>query len=113
MQCAISLKIKKNGKIFFGPGPARLLMLVNEGDSLNQAAVKLGMAYSKAWRIVREAEKELGFSLLSRQRGGVGGGGSELTVKAAGLLAKYNGFQKEMRCIGDQLFDKYFPDMVP
>lgn len=108
MQYTMSLKLKNNGKAFFGPGPARLLMLVDEGESLHQAAATIGMAYSKAWRIIREAEKELGFPLLDRRRGGIGGGGSALTPEARTLLIKYNQFQTEMVRLGDHLFDECF-----
>lgn len=40
----------------FGGGCASLLEGVAEEGSLNRAAKRMGMAYSKAWRIVREAE---------------------------------------------------------
>lgn len=55
MQYTLTLKLKSKGKAFFGPGPVQLLTLIREGYSLNQAAAGLGMAYSKAWRIIREA----------------------------------------------------------
>lgn len=108
MQYTLTLRIRNKGKSFFGPGPARLLTLIHQGDSLNQAAAKLGMAYSKAWRILREAERELGFALLDRRRGGTGGGGSALTREAIELLQKYIQFQTEMYRLGDDLFAAYF-----
>lgn len=108
MQYTLSIKLKKDGKNFFGPGPMRLLMLINRGDSLKQAAEKLGMAYSKAWRIIHEAEKALGVPLLDRQRGGSGGGGSVLTDAAKNLLLRYEQFQNEMYQLGNHLFQKHF-----
>lgn len=56
----------------FGGGCASLLEGVTEEGSLNRAAKRMGMAYSKAWRIVREAEGHLGCEL-----------GSPATVRAA------------------------------
>ena len=50
----------------FGGGCASLLEGVAEEGSLNRAAKCMGMAYSKAWRIVREAEGHLGCELLAR-----------------------------------------------
>ena len=58
----------------YGPGTQRLLVLVVQTGSLHQAAKQMGMAYSKAWRIVKDAEDHFGFKLLERQIGGVGGG---------------------------------------
>ncbi|MEG2083597.1 MAG: LysR family transcriptional regulator, partial [Oscillospiraceae bacterium] len=50
----------------FGFGTAELLRGVSEHGSLNRAAHEMGMAYSKAWKSLRETEKQLGFSLLDR-----------------------------------------------
>lgn len=46
---------------YFGRGVADLLHGIEKYHSLNQAAKEMGMAYSKAWRIVGEAEQALGF----------------------------------------------------
>lgn len=47
---------------YFGRGVADLLHGIEKYHSLNQAAKEMGMAYSKAWRIVGEAEQALGIS---------------------------------------------------
>ncbi len=107
----INLKLKKQDTTFFGPGPASLLDIVEEGASLHQAAARLGMSYSKAWRIVRTAERQLGFALLESTRGGANGGGSMLTERARLLLARYRQFEKEIYAQGDKLFAKYFGDL--
>ena len=46
----------------------------------------MGMAYSKAWRIVRSAEEALGCKLLDSTIGGRHGGGAALTEEAEALL---------------------------
>ena len=43
---------------FFGPGIAVLLHRVDAYHSIRQATMSMGMAYSKAWAIIRRAEKE-------------------------------------------------------
>lgn len=48
----------------FGPGVAALLTLVKTCHSLRAAAMEMGMAYSKAWTILKNAEEQLGFKLL-------------------------------------------------
>ncbi len=53
------LRIKRRedkGNDYFGRGVADLLHGVDQFSSLNLAARHMGMAYSKAWRIVRQAE---------------------------------------------------------
>ena len=86
----------------FGPGVAELLRRVDEHCSLRAAAQSMGMAYSKAWTIVKAAENGLGFRLLDTQTGGKRGGGASLTDGARQLLAAYdrfcdrvNGFSRE------------------
>ena len=47
----------------FGPGIAVLLQKVQELHSLRAAAMSIGMAYSKAWTILKNAQQHLGFQL--------------------------------------------------
>ena len=74
---------------FFGPGIARLLHLVDEQGSIRSAAQIMDMSYSKAWKILKRADKELGFPLLESKNGGDGGGKSSLTAKGRIFLEKY------------------------
>ena len=66
---------------FFGPGIAVLLHRVEEYHSIRQATASMGMAYSKAWAIIRRAERELGFPLLNTTTGGKEGGGASLPAE--------------------------------
>lgn len=76
----------------FGHGCVLLLEGVEEFKSLNRAAKSLGMAYSKAWRIVKEAEAQLGVRLLDRD----GARGSTLTPEGKRALDAYNQLQSEI-----------------
>ena len=73
---------------FFGPGIAVLLHRVEAYRSIRQATMSMGMAYSKAWAIIRRAERELGFPLLNTTPGGKEGGGASLTP----FLEQYDRF---------------------
>ena len=46
-------------KSAFGPGIAKLCLGVREMGSLNAAAKGMRMAYSKAWRIIKDTEETL------------------------------------------------------
>lgn len=63
----------------FGHGCVLLLQGIAREHSLNRAAKSMGMAYSKAWRIVNEAEGQLGCKLIERD----GARGSTLTPPAS------------------------------
>ena len=95
----------------FGPGVAALLEAVREQRSLRAAAGSMGMAYSKAWRIVRAAEEALGRKLLSSTIGGRHGGGAALTPEAEALLAAYQALRDEVDAFARQRFEERFRDL--
>ena len=92
----------------FGPGIASLLRGVEQTHSLRQAAIRMDMAYSKAWRILKTSEENLGFALLNSSTGGRGGGGAELTDAARDLLGRYDAFSDAVRNFADEAFLEYF-----
>ena len=52
----------------FGPGMVMLLREVERTGSLQKAAKAMNMAYSKAWKMLKGAEKEWGFALTDRRK---------------------------------------------
>ena len=68
------------------------------------------MAYSKAWKMLRVAEKEWGFLLTDRETGGRDGGGSTLTPQAKELMEAYLSFRRDAEAELDRLFETYFSD---
>lgn len=104
---AITLRLYTDRKCF-GPGIAMLLRRVKKLHSLRSAAMDMNMAYSKAWTILREAERGLGFPLLHSTTGGRHGGGAVLTEDGERLLEAYEAYEREMKEQGQALFEKYF-----
>ena len=92
----------------FGPGIATLLERVREHKSLRAAAASMGMAYSKAWRIIRTAEGVFGCKLLDSTIGGQHGGGARLTPQAERLLAAYNAYVADLKAYADGKFQDAF-----
>ena len=89
----------------FGGGCAALLEGVADEGSLNRAAKRMGMAYSKAWRIVREAEAHLDCELLTRD----GARGSRLTPEGERALKGYRDLQREV----DELIARRLRELLP
>ncbi len=96
----------------FGPGVAQLLRRVEEKHSLRAAAISMGMAYSKAWTIIKTAEKELGFTLLVSTTGGKNGGGATLSQQAMSLLAAYEQYCTDIRTYAQREFDPRFTHIL-
>lgn len=93
---------------FFGEGPFQLLKKVEETGSLHAAAQTLGMAYSKATKLVKNAEHSLGYPLTVRKIGGQSGGGSVLTEEAKDFMKRYESYRDACRRHNEQLFEQYF-----
>jgi molybdate transport system regulatory protein len=107
MKIAYKVWLDNNGKAF-GDGPYELLRRVEETKSLHQAANQMGMAYSKAWRLIQTLEDRLGFTLLERRVGGESGGGSKVTPNARDLMKHYRQFRKDVKTAFDKIYQKHF-----
>lgn len=103
LRCHTSVRIYGEEKCF-GPGVAELLERVDQLRSLRKATIEMEMAYSKAWKIVKIAEANLGFPLLKSVTGGKGGGGAELTEDARKFLAAYRRLEQSVRQFADEAF---------
>lgn len=93
---------------FFGEGPYRLLKKVEETGSLHSASAAMGMAYSKATKLLKHAEESLGFPLTVRKIGGKSGGGSELTQEAKDFISRYESYRNECVNYSEKIYCKYF-----
>ena len=93
---------------FFGPSVAQFLSLIDHTGSMQTACRQMHMSYTKGWKILKAAEKQLGYPLLITQSGGAEGGSSLLTPKAKDFLVRFLGMEKELREDAQKLYQKYF-----
>ncbi|MGN0371767.1 MAG: NTP transferase domain-containing protein [Enterocloster sp.] len=103
----IQLSFGRN-ESFFGPSAAQFLSLIDHTNSMQTACRQMHMSYTKGWKILKDAEKQLGYPLLVTRSGGADGGFSQLTDKAKDLLDRYLRMESELQQEGEQLFKKYF-----
>jgi xanthine dehydrogenase accessory factor len=94
--------------LVFGPGVAELMERVDQTGTLSGACRQMGMAYSKAWKIVKRAENDLGFPLMEGSRGGAKGGNMCLTEEGRRFIQRYQAMNADLRKSADTLFQKYF-----
>ena len=103
LEPAIRLSIKNpesdSGSVF-GRGIADLCLGVRETGSLNAAAKGMGMAYSKAWRIIKDTEAALDLQLLNRD----GAHGSQLTEAGDRILDAYLAIEKKLQKQAEEEF---------
>ena len=107
LNARISVRLFTDEKCF-GPGIAALLRRVDKFHSLRSAAASMGMAYSKAWTILKNCEEHLGFKLVNSTIGGKNGGGATLTDNAVLMLRAYDEYCADLEKYADQLLDEKF-----
>jgi molybdate transport system regulatory protein len=95
---------KNVGEGTYGKGIAALMRGIEELGSLNAATKKIHMAYSKAWRIIKETEASFGFTLIDRK----GAHGSTLTPEGKKLLEAYEQLEVE----GGEFLTERFKKLV-
>ena len=101
--------LDENGEKFFGEGPCSLLHGVEQTGSLRAAAQNMGMAYTKALKLLRQAEQALGFALTERAAGGRDGGGSRLTPQGNEWLDTYERYRDACVAAKRRLYLEFFP----
>lgn len=77
--------------VTFGERDAALLRAVDRSGSLHAATSRLERSYSRAHARLADLEEAFG-TLVSSQRGGSGGGGTELTDSGRSLLLQFDRF---------------------
>lgn len=110
LQCSAKFIIhnpKTGERLAFGPGVAALCEGVREYGSLSAAAKSMGMSYSKAWKIVGEAEEALRVKLVIRQKPK----GFVLTADGEKLLNAYIEIAQDLANYAQFRFHQKLADM--
>ena len=84
----------------FGRRDVELLRAIHEHGSLNKGATALERSYSRSQQRIVELEDAFG-ELVTRQRGGSGGGGSSLTDNAHALLTEFDRLESEFTGVAE------------
>lgn len=89
------IRITSDGEVAIGPGKAELLAHLKTTGSLAQAARQMDMSYMRAWTLIKTMEKCFKAPLVTRARGGEGGGGATLTETGHEVLALYQAMEAD------------------
>jgi molybdate transport system regulatory protein len=85
----LRLRLLFGDRLVFGPGKAELLGRIRDTGSIAAAGRAMGMSYKRAWSLVEEMNAAFARPLVSRARGGAGGGGAALTEDGQAVLDAY------------------------
>lgn len=93
---------------FFGPGTVQLLQLIDETESVRLACQRMGVSYSKGWKMIAVMEEELGECIVLRRQGGRNGGAASLTQAGRELLEKYQRLERRCQALVQQASREIF-----
>ena len=77
-------------------------------SSIKKATKAMGMSYTKALRIIRTVEEELGFPVVLSEKGGNDRGATKLTEKGRKVLAAYKEIYTDVSNYAAKLVRKKF-----
>lgn len=106
----VKVKILNDEELVFGPGLVTLMEYIGESGSMKEACGKMGMSYSKGWKIVNRAETELKYELIARRHGGNQGGKCELTEQGRSLIERYRKMEEQVKFLTQEAFEVQFPE---
>ena len=101
VECHIS--IKKDGNSFLAPMKTELLLEIMQNGSLRSAAKKLKISYQHAWTMIDDMNRVSPSPLVIKQRGGVNGGGAEITNYGAKMLKEYKLIEAQVQKVINQI----------
>lgn len=104
---ALSVELAR-GQAFWNNRLVGLLTSIEHTNSLNKSCELLGISYSKAWGMIKQAQHLLGVPLLNTTAGGVNGGGSSVTLEARMVIEAFADLQRELDECAGKLFTKHF-----
>ena len=100
------------GGPLFAPRLSMLLHLVEETRSVRDACSLMQISYSAAWNMLNNVEDELGYPLVTRNRGGSAGSGSVLTEKGHALMRAYDSYTEQLNQEAQKLYKTYFATIL-
>ena len=89
------LRVMCGNDIALGPGKVDLLKHIQSSGSILRAAKAMDMSYMRAWKLLKTMESCFKHPLVTKSRGGKGGGNAQLTPAGEKALASYEKMENE------------------
>ena len=93
---------------FFSARLKLLLYLLGDTNNMRTSCAYSGIAHSKAWDMINQLERHLGYTVVERQRGGKSGGSTRLTRQGQDFLTAYHEFEQTVHQFTQDEFKKRF-----
>ena len=107
MRVQTRLRIGKE-RNFMGKGVREILDAIDKHKSIKKACGVTGISYPKAMRMLKTFKTELGFSVVTSEKGGNLHGGTELTEKGRAVLECFREIESEVEVFAQKLVKEKF-----
>lgn len=107
MKASVRLMFSNN-EVFMGPGAKILLENIEKYSSIKEASRAMNMSYSKALKLLRSMEAELGFPVVISEKGGVNRGGTTLTDEGKKFLNSFKEIEEDVLSYAQNLTKEKF-----
>ncbi|MBZ9689806.1 NTP transferase domain-containing protein [Clostridium estertheticum] len=108
-QPSLTINIRKE-KVFLDSRLRLLLELIDDNNSVNGACKRMSLSLSKAWDMINELEKNLGYEIVLRRQGGAREGRTRLSNEGREFMENYDQFYSAVTKYTWEQFKKYFED---
>jgi molybdate transport system regulatory protein len=93
----VRFRVDLGTALAIGPGKISLLEKIGQTGSLSEAARALGMSYRRAWQLLASLNEGSRAPVTDARKGGVHGGGSQLTSFGRQMIRIYRAFDAQMQ----------------
>ncbi len=102
-----TLEVEKEGICFLNAKRIELLRQIKSTGSILSASKEMCMSYQQAWTFVQQMNLLSPLPLVIRKRGGVNGGGAEVTRFGQDMIERFEKIvaihQANVRQLGDEI----------
>lgn len=103
----VQISLEKEA-LFFNSRLKLLLLLISDSKSVRKACDQMALSHGKAWNMINNLEKELGYPIVDRRHGGKQGGKTELTELGLEFLKAYQNFEDNVFQYTQNEFQRLF-----
>lgn len=93
----LRIRVVQGDDLLLGPGRADLLACIRETGSIAAAGRRMGMSYKRAWQLAESLNATFHAPLILAAKGGVAGGGAQLTPLGIRVLEAYRALEANAR----------------
>lgn len=96
----LKLRLEYAAPLVLGPGKAELLERIDRLGSIAAAGREMGMSYKRAWSLIESMNAAFAQPVVTRSRGGSGGGGASLTPSGREVVARFRSLERRLATQG-------------